>query len=575
MEIEDTICRIAIVGGGPSGLFMYKRLIESNKRWNIDIFEKKQILGAGMPYSRDGALDEHITNVSGNEIPKLVTGVEDWLKTQDRDTLNRFHIDADNFNDYKVLPRLLFGRYLSDQFWLLEKQAKEKGLLTTIHYCAEVTDIIDSPREGLVTVIVNQSERFEYDRVIICTGHYWPKDKEDISNRYFESPYPPSKLAMRLNHPVAIRGSSLTAIDAIRTLARNNGEFQKDKDGKLSYQLDKESEAFRIVLHSRNGMLPAVRFHLEDSHLAKDSVLSDEEIAEVRDKNDGFLPLDYIFQKNFLDRLQAQEPEFYERVKQLGMEGFVAEMMSLRESVPPFLLLKGEYVEAAKSIDRQQSIYWKEMLAVLSFAMNYPAKYFSAEDMLRLQKTLMPLISIVIAFVPQSSVAEMLALHEAGLLDIVAVGDDSSVEVLAEGGVVYRYTNEEGKRVSLHFGTFIDCVGQPHLLYRNIPFPSLINNRTISPAKIMFRDQVKGEQEFNDGNEKVVQEQGEFYLQVPGIRINDYFQVVDAYGALNERIYMMAVPFIGGYNPDYSGLDFGEAASARILKRLMEHEPGN
>lgn len=35
--------------------------------------------------------------------------------------------------------------------------------------------------------------------------------------------------------------------------------------------------------------------------------------------------------------------------------------------------------------------------------MNYPAKHFSAEDMLRLQKTLMLLIAVVIAFVPQSS----------------------------------------------------------------------------------------------------------------------------------------------------------------------------
>ena len=54
------------------------------------------------------------------------------------------------------------------------------------------------------------------------------------------------------------------------------------------------------------------------------------------------------------------------------------------------------------------------MLAVLSFAMNYPVRYFSAEFMQRLQKDLMPLISIVIAFMPQGSAEEMLALNEAG-----------------------------------------------------------------------------------------------------------------------------------------------------------------
>ena len=52
--------------------------------------------------------------------------------------------------------------------------------------------------------------------------------------------------------------------------------------------------------------------------------------------------------------------------------------------------------------------------------------------------------------------------------------------------------------------------------------------------------------------------------------INDYFQVVDSYGAVNNRIFVMAVPYIGGVNPDYSGLDFCEAASARIIKRLAQ-----
>ncbi|MDO7744991.1 MAG: hypothetical protein MUP99_14505, partial [Pedobacter sp.] len=62
-------------------------------------------------------------------------------------------------------------------------------------------------------------------------------------------------------------------------------------------------------------------------------------------------------------------------------------------------------------------------------------------------------------------------------------------------------------------------------------------------------------------------------LRVPGITINDSFQAIDDYDALNERIYIMAVPYIGGYNPDYSGLDFCEAASAAIIKSIELYEP--
>ncbi len=53
---------------------------------------------------------------------------------------------------------------------------------------------------------------------------------------------------------------------------------------------------------------------------------------------------------------------------------------------------------------------------------------------------------------------------------------------------------------------------------------------------------------------------------MPGIQINDYFQVIDQYGAANTQIYIMAVPHIAGLNPDYSGLDFCEEASKRIMK---------
>lgn len=570
-ERKRTGTHIAILGGGPSGLAMFKRLVESGQSYmSIDIFERKELLGAGMPYSRDGACDEHITNVSGNEIPELVTSVQTWLNTQDRDTLNRFNVRPEDFNEYKVLPRLLFGRYLSDQFSLLQKAAKGAGIPVTVHYSTEVKDIIDDPEAHQVTVVTGNGEKLIFDRVVICTGHHWPTRHEEVVPGYFDSPYPPAKLNFRANHAVAIRGSSLTAIDALRTLARSNGSFAKDADGIITFTPDAGSPEFSMVMHSRNGLLPAVRFHLEDSHLAKDSILSDEEVTAVRESNEGFLPLDHLYRRHFLEGIQASRPEFYEQIKNLSIEEFVEKMMLERENIPPFELLRKEMAEAEHSIEQERSVYWKEMLAILSFAMNYPAKYLSAEDMLRLQKTLMPLISIVIAFAPQGSVAEMLALHEAGVLDIVSVGNDSEVEPQEGGGVIYRYTAADGTVSQKYYPTFVDSIGQPHLLYDDVPYLSLLVNRTVSPARLLFRDQERASKEKEGGNQKIVQgPDGHFYLQVPGITINDHFQVVDSYGALNDRLYMMAVPFIGGYNPDYSGLDFGEAASARIAEALL------
>jgi hypothetical protein len=567
--------RIAILGGGPSGLFMYKRFVDANSTdFTIDIFERKKSLGAGMPYSREGANDEHITNVSGNEIPELVTTIAEWIKTVHPDTLRHFHIDPDHFNDYKVLPRLLFGQYLSAQFTLLKQKAAKAGILTNIYFNSPVTDIIDHPQRDTVVVEIGGEEIYEYDHVIICTGHNWPVKHEGTVPGYFDSPYPPAKLAFKINHPVAIKGSSLTAIDGIRTLARHNGSFSRDAEGMLSYSADKESADFKLVMHSRNGMLPAIRFHLEDSHLGKDTVLSKEEVARHRAENGGFLSLDYVFEQNFKKLLIDKEPEFYAKIRDLDIEGFVNMMMDLRERLDPFQLFKAEYAEAAKSIKRKESVYWKEMLGILSFAMNYPAKYFSAEDMQRLQKVLMPLISIVIAFVPQSSVEELLALHEADVLSIVSVGDDSHIEVNPKGGIVYHYTDENGEPEAIPYQTFVDCVGQPHMSFQELPYESLRTGKTVSPARLLFKDPLTGKTALENGDEHVESDaKGNYYLKVAGITINDHFQAIDEYNALNERIYIMAVPYIGGFNPDYSGLDFCEAASSTIIKSILQLSP--
>jgi hypothetical protein len=76
----------------------------------------------------------------------------------------------------------------------------------------------------------------------------------------------------------------------------------------------------------------------------------------------------------------------------------------------------------------------------------------------------------------------------------------------------------------------------------------------------------------NDPTKVQTDTEGNYYLKVSGIAINDNFQVIDRYGAFNERVYIMAVPYIGGYNPDYSGLDFSEAASALIIKSIVKVE---
>ncbi|MCG2617002.1 FAD/NAD(P)-binding protein [Terrimonas sp. NA20] len=566
------ILNIALIGGGPSALYMLKKLVQqSTLSIAVHVFERKQTLGMGMPYSEEGADYEHITNVSGNEIPDLRESLEAWVKQQDHEWLKQFDIDPARFHEYKVLPRLLFGHYLSAQFeeWL--EQGRQKGIEVNTHTGVNVTDIRDEQISGRVSIQLDHDGWLTFDKVVICSGHYWPVSHEGKVPGYFDSPYPPAKLRGLTGKPVAIRGSSLTAIDAIRTLARANGAFHYTRDRKnCTYTPEPEYNGFRITLFSRSGLLPAVRFHLEDSQLHRGNTLTEDQVDLIREANNGFLPLDEVFERNFKQPLVEANPSFYKKIEHMSMEDFVEYVMNYRENMPPFELLKKEYDEAEESIRQKKSIHWKEMLGSLSFTMNYPAKYFSGEDMQRLHKTLLPLISIVIAYIPQSSVEEMLALHNAGLLELISVGDDSEVIPRSEGGatIVYQLNDE---RIEKSFDYFVDSIGQPHLSREELPFPSLVKDQIVSGAKVRFRDPEAGFALYEQGHKKIQPQKTCCFLSLAGIAINDAFQVISEKGEPSDRIFMMAVPFMGGYNPDYSGLDFCDKASDLIVAEMKKH----
>jgi uncharacterized NAD(P)/FAD-binding protein YdhS len=549
--------KIAIIGGGPAALFLFKEFIgKSNKDYTIDIFEAGRQLGVGMPYSKAGANPEHITNISSNEVPELVIPLTDWIEHVPAAILEEYGVEKKRFHEHKLLPRLLFGQYLNDQFREVLDIAANKGIDTRLHLSTSVKDIIDYPDTNKVSVETEGKDIYQFDTVIICTGHSWPCREEGKIKGYFDSPFPPQKIKNQYNHAVALRGSSLTAIDAIVTLAIQHGRFVKDTSGKLTWRANEDTPNFKIVMHSLLGLLPAIRFHLQDPQLKNDIQLNPEEIFQHIVDNDGFLSLDYLFEKNFKDPMKTRDPEFYKQISGMNLEEFGKNMMDIRKQADAFQLFKAEYQEAASSIRRHKPIYWKELLSALNYAINYPAKHLSAEDTLRLHTALMPLIGIIIAFVPQESCEQMIALHEAGRLEIVSVDEESSVEGCKEGGIIYHYKDIEGTEQHQRYFTYIDCSGQQPLSLEEFPLKSLVKEDIFTRAFIKFRSPEAAKKEKEKNNKDVVQQGDSWFLRVPGIAVTDSFCPIDKDGHINRRIYLLASPFISGYNPDFSGLDF-------------------
>lgn len=565
-------CRLAIIGGGPSALMLLQKLVsEGEKHFDIEIFEASDAAGRGMPYSAKGADQRLLTNVSADELPHLSVPLDKWVKALPKKTLNEFGIERKSFNRKKPIPRLLFGQYLQEQFEELLRQAHEIGVKTKLHLKTHVADIKNEKNK--VIVVTSDRKKRIFDYAIIGVGHHWPLKQEGKIPNYFDSPYPPAKLAKRIDGAIAIRGSSLTAIDAISTLARSNGEFVKH-GSVLKYRVNKKSSNFRIVMYSKDGLLPCVRVHMEEPHTAEKTVIAQSAIDKNMAANDGFLELDFLFKQGFKEPLRKSAPQFYKQIKALGLEMFVEKMMAQRESADPFELLRKEYKESEKSIKEKRPIYWKEMLSALSFAMNFPAKHLSAEDMLRLQKTLSSLIAVVIAFMPQRSCRELLALHDAGRLKLIADGGTGVVKARrgrSEDKLSYSYTDEKGQVHKSSYRAFVNCTGQERLEVEDFPFQSLVEDGTISSAELAFRNSKNGELEKKRNKNKDIKKRaGNYYLHVPGANISDAFQLVNSKNEPSNHLYLMAVPYMGGFNPDYSGLDFCEHASKLIVKNILK-----
>lgn len=566
MTKSNTFLKIALIGGGPAALFMLKHLIEQEvPAHSVSIFERYDRLGVGMPYGKFGAEKEHVANVSANELPALADDFETYIQKYPDVEFDGFVKDG-HVNPYEVIPRRLLGNFLEYSFSKYLDKAKAAGIAVNVHLDTLVEDLVPN-QDGTFTILAN-NQKFPADTVVVCTGHVWPKQHEENVKGWFDSPYPPSKLALKADFPVAVRGASLTAVDAIKTLSRANGNFTEKNDGSLSYALSEGSENFRIDLLSLRGFLPSLRFHSEDDAFSAEWTMSLDEIHEYKAAHGGFVDLDYVFERCFKERLREKDPAFYEKIKEDSIEAFVERMLQIRKDLDSFLLFKAEFEEAEKSIHRQQSISWKETLSAFSYAVNYPAKHFSAEDMTRHKKTLMPLISIIIASLPQSSYHELMALHRAGLLQSVAVGQDSRVEPGENGGCVYTFTDEGGQKHEAHYGIFVDAIGQKPMLFNDLPFEGL-KSGAVTSGYLYFREAEEGKiQEEKDAQNIGHDSTGHYYMKVPGLAINDYFQALDPYGAVQQGLYLMAVPFIGGLNPDYSGLDFCDTAGGRIAKNL-------
>lgn len=456
--------KVAIVGVGPTGIYTFHALVERGEPLEIVLYEQAEEAGVGMPYNSDNNADHMLANIASIEIPPIYISYLTWLQNQSDEYLAQFQIERASLHERQFLPRVILGDYYRDRFLAIVEKAQQAGFTIRIYESSEVTDLRADPN-GVSLWINHASQPVEVDFAAIATGHLWP-ETDAQARKFFPSPWTGLMDAQIGACRVGILGTSLSAIDAAMAVASQHGTFTTNTDHSLQFTPKSDSQNLKLTLMSRSGVLPEADFYCplpyESLNIATPEAIEDA----IAHGQNGLL--DRIFQL-MAQQLQDAAPGWCQQVAlaTLNADTFPEVYFADRLRHDPFDWARRNLVEVERNKQKQHTVAWRYTLLRLHEVIEEIVPHLDTRDEKRFRCGLARVFIDNYAAIPSESVRRMLALHEAGLIEILALGTD------------YERMNEQEMTVISHHGqrsefdVFIDARGQRALQSKDIPFPTL------------------------------------------------------------------------------------------------------
>ncbi|MFD2257945.1 FAD/NAD(P)-binding protein [Luteolibacter algae] len=578
--------RLGVIGSGPSTVYVLKHLIDSvdilgGGLESLTIYERDELMGYGMPFNPQTTDRYNLSNIASEEIPELPESLFEWLSGQDAELLEGWGIRQAELTASEVYPRLALGGYFHEQYRKLVSAFSEAGIQVTERPCCEVSDIKDFPDEGRVRVFTENGED-DYDTLIVATGHSWGNE-DRTDEGYYASPWPIFKIlpgeGSYYNFTVGMLGASLSAFDVVSSLAHRHGEFLPDGDG-FRYQLHEGAEGFRLAMHSSEGWLPHLQWdQVEPMREIYRHTTREQLFGLLNEK--GFLRLETYFNQvcrpalikafaldgmgRMVDLLNREDFDF---------DDFVEEMSVRHDYVDSFEGMRKEMAEAKDSVENHRPIHWKEVLDDLMYCLNYHAEILPAGDHLFLRKTVMPFLMNVIAAMPLQSGQILLALNDAGILDLVEGRVTVDKKASSGAGCTMVKVENGNKTSEIAYRMYVDCSGQKPMELHDYPFLGLAQAGTVRSARAPFLSAERAARSHQSNPDLIFYEKGIPYLKTGGIDIDSAYRVVGADGCANPRIYDISFPHTSGVRPYSYGLQ-ACSATAGILVEAWAKDGGD
>ncbi len=379
------------------------------------------------------------------------------------------------------------------------------------------------------------------------------------------------------NFTIGTLGASLSAFDVVSSMARRHGDFVEGDDG-LIFQPFPENEGFKLVMHSSNGWLPHLQFDQDIPvreiyrHVDRAGILS------LLDEN-GYLRINNYFDQVCRPalRLAFIKDEMQEMVDllsdpQSSLIDFTNKMADVHEYPNAFEGMRHEMVEAKESVLNHRPIHWKEVIDDLMYTLNFHAELMPAEDHLVFHSDVMPFLMNVIAAMPLSSANILLALYDAGKLELIS-GRVSIDQDDKSDGMTHCAVDDEGRMEKVCYRMFIDCRGQRAMELEDYPFQSLVKQGAVRKARATFVAPDMAKKLVGERKKGCLfEDHGQLVFHIGGVDIDGSYHVVGKNREPNPRIYDIAFPHISGVRPYSYGLQACNATAAVLVEAWLKEK---
>ena len=423
--------------------------------------------GVGMPYSPQFATVSMLANIGSIEIPPLTETYQAWLQRQPASFLSPYDVDGSAISDRGFYPRILLGMYFRDQLERLMIVGRERGHRIMIR---EQHDVVDLAAEGQgvrLTIAGRDGEvQLSFDRAIIASGHDWGGSQRP-DGVVLPNPWTGLIDAPHIGPRIAILGTSLSGIDAVVAVAGRIGVFSGTPE-ELTFALNDREDPTRVTMMSRTGLLPETDFYCPLPYEACVVLTPAAVAACLSQGRDGLL--DRLF-KLFLAEIDVADPAFALNLRDAApsVETIFDAMSAPRRASDPFDWARADLARSIADSEANHTIPWRYAVLRMHEVFSDLYSALSPDDRRRFDGGLRKVFVDNYAAVPPLSMARLIALADAGLLSIAALGSDYAMSVRpdATGFVITAGPD------TLTCDTLIDARGQRSLQVGSLPFPSL------------------------------------------------------------------------------------------------------